>query len=364
MKKRFLMLGLVGLGLSLFGKPAQALPMWAREYKVSCSTCHTVAPTLNSFGEAFLANNFAWPGMKKNNRGLLAVPVSGLATFEYEKAVSGEEAGPKFAELELFSGDSFRVGKRPTYFGSYFLTALTAHAAGGGRAGDLEQAYATLPVAGQRGQLSLGVGQTFPLMYQFNPLNQHFDSNLLAFDRGARGFSPTGVYPGVRLDYFNNRGKSTRNGDYFSVMVPFDGTLAFNDDARWGDSNGVFLHAFRRWSNFSAGVSGWMNAGDYQVGALATYDIWPTWRFIGSLYQNQGRDDRGLQASLEANYFFNDSLGLLGRVEGGGGGGSFDGFAVGGVWYPERKYKALRIAVEHRQFSGDRATLVRAIGQF
>jgi hypothetical protein len=53
---------LVLLGLLGPSTPASALPVFARRYKASCSTCHVQYPKLNPFGEAFRRNGYIWPG--------------------------------------------------------------------------------------------------------------------------------------------------------------------------------------------------------------------------------------------------------------------------------------------------------------
>ncbi len=45
------------------GRPASALPVFARKYRTSCQTCHTVFPKLTPFGEAFRRNGYMWPGV-------------------------------------------------------------------------------------------------------------------------------------------------------------------------------------------------------------------------------------------------------------------------------------------------------------
>jgi hypothetical protein len=42
-------------------KKAHAVPSFARKYKTSCVTCHTVFPKLNPFGEAFRRDGFRFP---------------------------------------------------------------------------------------------------------------------------------------------------------------------------------------------------------------------------------------------------------------------------------------------------------------
>jgi hypothetical protein len=47
------------LGMAL---PARAVPVFARKYRTSCQTCHTIFPKLNPFGEAFRLNGYHLPG--------------------------------------------------------------------------------------------------------------------------------------------------------------------------------------------------------------------------------------------------------------------------------------------------------------
>jgi hypothetical protein len=42
-------------------RDAHAIPSFARKYKTSCTTCHTVYPMLNPFGEAFRRNGYRFP---------------------------------------------------------------------------------------------------------------------------------------------------------------------------------------------------------------------------------------------------------------------------------------------------------------
>lgn len=41
---------------------AKAIPAFARQYGMSCTQCHAMAPRLNPAGEAFRLNGFRWPG--------------------------------------------------------------------------------------------------------------------------------------------------------------------------------------------------------------------------------------------------------------------------------------------------------------
>lgn len=57
-----LLLGL--LSLMLFSPAASAIPAFARQYSLTCATCHAAFPKLNSFGRDFIANNYRLPNWK------------------------------------------------------------------------------------------------------------------------------------------------------------------------------------------------------------------------------------------------------------------------------------------------------------
>src|SRR4051794_11423024 len=73
--------------LALWGTtgPARGLPVFARQYHVACSMCHSLPPRLNTFGYAFQANHFNWPGPdapKKAKFGAY-LPITAIGTASY-----------------------------------------------------------------------------------------------------------------------------------------------------------------------------------------------------------------------------------------------------------------------------------------
>jgi hypothetical protein len=84
----FLALGLLFLAVFSASR-AEAIPAYSREYKTECTTCHTIYPQLNEFGQAFEKNGFVWPH---------AVPLS-----KKVKATRTEEER-KSAEYVMLSG--------------------------------------------------------------------------------------------------------------------------------------------------------------------------------------------------------------------------------------------------------------------
>ncbi|MCB0421251.1 MAG: hypothetical protein KDD61_09650 [Bdellovibrionales bacterium] len=53
------------LTLVLIATTSEAMPAFARKYKVSCVTCHSAFPKLNAGGEAFVANNYRFDHWKQ-----------------------------------------------------------------------------------------------------------------------------------------------------------------------------------------------------------------------------------------------------------------------------------------------------------
>ncbi len=147
---------------------AAAVPSFARKYQTSCTTCHTVYPMLNSFGEAFRRNGYRFPSQNgstdsdttlaasvpmgqseyikqfpeavwpdKIMQGVpLSVWVNGGVTVNVPKSDAAAAAGNTFtwnnilSEMHLFGAGSF--DDRVTYF-----TQLTFASDGL----DLETAY-------------------------------------------------------------------------------------------------------------------------------------------------------------------------------------------------------------------------------
>ena len=61
---------------------AWAIPAFARKYKTSCVTCHTIFPKLTPFGEQFRRNGYRFPGVDSD--AIKAEPIE-LGTDEQKK---------------------------------------------------------------------------------------------------------------------------------------------------------------------------------------------------------------------------------------------------------------------------------------
>lgn len=108
MLRRAVLLLVVSLAF-LMSARAQALPVFAHRFGLSCQACHTTVPHLNSFGQAFQANGYRLPSLKHG-----AVPMAVKVQLAYSS--DSEQGLPKAVvdEVELLTGGS--IGPKFNYF--------------------------------------------------------------------------------------------------------------------------------------------------------------------------------------------------------------------------------------------------------
>jgi hypothetical protein len=96
---------------------AEAIPVFAHRYNLTCQACHTVIPHLTTFGETFLANGYRIPGVKAKGAFPLAVRVE--TNYASAGAADPDEIkGPLpktiVNEVELLMGGS--IGDHGSYW--------------------------------------------------------------------------------------------------------------------------------------------------------------------------------------------------------------------------------------------------------
>ncbi|MEA2718355.1 MAG: hypothetical protein QOJ39_219 [Candidatus Eremiobacteraeota bacterium] len=139
-------------------RPAEAIPVFAHRYGLTCQACHTTVPHLTPFGETFLANGYRIRGLTPKP----AFPVALRVELAYSSAASSDEGGgglPKAIvdEVELLTGGP--VGSR----GSYWAEVYAVDGGFPGRARDIWGAWRATP-DGARTPVTLRAGQfTLPL---------------------------------------------------------------------------------------------------------------------------------------------------------------------------------------------------------
>gem|GEM_PF-1574866 len=347
--------------------PCQALPEFSRQYGVGCQTCHSIAPRLNPVGLAFQANHFNWTGEgaphQKSWRD--ALPVSNLDTVSVEHSATEHHTATNLDEVTFYLARGFRLGNgRPAGF---FAETLAYSTQADGRSGDLGNAFVALPLAGRSGQLAVVAGQFTPLRYQYDPVNSLTDTLPLSLADDFNGFTFTDPVPGVRLDWFDGRGKGTADGNYLTVGVPFEGHLALNNDASVHRQHGVFAHAFHRRGYATVGAFGFTHAGQHLEGLLGTHELRDNLYVLG--VAARGQDDSGSTQRLsgEVEYVFSPRLALTGRLEArqdAARGPEQGHAAVAAMTYYPFKRAIWRVTAETRQRAGDRALTLFVRAQF
>jgi hypothetical protein len=91
---------------------AEAMPVFARKYNMSCVACHSAFPRLNQFGEHFAANNMRLPNWRDNTVQTgderLALPAStplAIRAQAYAQARRGKSIDPVTGETKQASSD-------------------------------------------------------------------------------------------------------------------------------------------------------------------------------------------------------------------------------------------------------------------
>jgi hypothetical protein len=142
-------------------QPAEAIPVFAHRYGLSCQACHTEVPHLTAFGQTFLANGYRIPGLEPK----LVFPAAVRIETNYASAGAADpdeaQSGPLpktiVDEVEFLVGGS--VGPR----GSYWAEIYAVDGGEPGRARDVWYAYRATP-DGAKTPLTLRAGQfTLPL---------------------------------------------------------------------------------------------------------------------------------------------------------------------------------------------------------
>lgn len=85
---------------------AHAVPAFSRAHKVECTTCHTIAPELNEYGDAFLKNSFVYVGKAKSVEKKEAA-ASSPAEAKQKSAGSSNGTAPKV----MGEGDADKLSK-------------------------------------------------------------------------------------------------------------------------------------------------------------------------------------------------------------------------------------------------------------
>ncbi|MEA2664860.1 MAG: hypothetical protein QOI11_1804 [Candidatus Eremiobacteraeota bacterium] len=99
-------------------RPAEAIPVFAHRYGLTCQACHTIVPHLTPFGEAFLAGGYRLPAARTNR------PFPAAIKVNLEYAGDPDDSGlPKAVvdEVEVLLGGSLGPRGRGAYFAEQYV---------------------------------------------------------------------------------------------------------------------------------------------------------------------------------------------------------------------------------------------------
>lgn len=111
--------------ITCFSLTAQAAPLFARQYGISCATCHSAFPELNDFGRHFMASNYRLANWKdttvKTGDSELALPAAVPLAIRAQAYVQAREA----EAVDVVSGERVQAD---TDFQSPYLVKLISSA--------------------------------------------------------------------------------------------------------------------------------------------------------------------------------------------------------------------------------------------
>lgn len=263
---------------------AEMIPYFARQYDLSCSTCHVSPPKLNNFGEDFRLNAYRLPQRQKQTTIPFAVWISGRSEHIPDSEV--DQIKSFLNRVEVISGGTIGT-ERLSYFVEW--RALSFENTGDGTLRDRSGRFEDIFVAADFGKFELTAGQ-FRLINQTDVSTRPGLSEPVALAgslpgygggssrmQSLRRFAPSARSPALRLSY-SGAVAGSRNWTT-SVAVPFPGefSIPLTRDARTHASNefeinpkGVVVESFIHSGVTSYGGHVFIrNSGHYLANAVA-----------------------------------------------------------------------------------------------
>lgn len=278
---------------------ASALPSFSHRYQTPCTTCHTTAPQLSSFGEVFRRNGFLWPDSSLVTHP--SVPLD-LALTTTREAPQGLHTTTAFRRLELLSAEGISLGK-----GQHASYALTLYQRTDGRIpeGALGTALVSLPVFGG----TLRAGQFAALQAQYAPRTRLTQEAPLALRASSGSIALTESLPGVCYEH--------RLGDGELVLgTLFNGALTLTPQSHVGAGQGLYFHAIHgRIGAQRTGLFGYHYGENALLGLLNTQTISPQVTLLLAASAGKSLGLAQQQASVEGSWYLRPNLTLTGREE-------------------------------------------------
>jgi len=221
-------------------KDAEAIPAFARKYKTSCVTCHTVYPKLNQFGEAYRINGFqfpndeeaqikeeqikmgadaykrVWPEAVWPNSISSAVPISARARMGFVVETNEDDATTsQFGQpaLQLIAGST--MGEDITFF-------VGAHLFEDGETGSIDRFYLKLD---NMFNSSIPDHLLYMRIGQFIPELVPFASNHRALSNTAYAFNTYAPSQGASFAGGHAHGAGPFGIENFQLGIEFSGIV-------------------------------------------------------------------------------------------------------------------------------------------
>lgn len=220
MKLRFdyVLVGAACIVLLLSVGTSHAIPAFTRANNVECSTCHTIFPELNEYGEAFLKNSYVYFG--KGKKKTAEKPKAAHSTTEAKRA-----AAPASDSEVKGAGDADLLNKLKT--GMMISTDAPEATASSAQAAEAEKGHsATDGEVKPEGIALSGVPELLPVSFTANlhgSYDRHavnefdFSTQSLKFDAGGNFKGKVGFFGTYQLytenvDGITNTGQTPSNG--------------------------------------------------------------------------------------------------------------------------------------------------------
>lgn len=314
-------------------RSADAIPLFARKYNVTCGMCHVSVPRLNEFGAAFLERGYqmseTWTRAQRRT-----VPFAVWASGRWDsrpRTPAPDYVNAYFNRLEVISG-----GKVVVPWLSYFIEwrPVSRERRADGTVRDRSGRFEDLFVTASARSIDLTAGQ-------FRQVSQFDVSRRLGINEpaslatglagpaggsgrvvGLRSFAPSGRSPAVRVGFTNRFGNGMQWTTAASVPFPGEFSIPINDSARIEASNelewrrkGFFGESYVRSGSTSVGAHAFYDDSDrYLVNGVSTLRTGNFfWTGIGG-FDKVSAVTRG-RWSLESEYIPHLYLGIGGRIE-------------------------------------------------
>lgn len=377
MRVRLFLWFLALAGCLLGRSTAEAIPQFARTYRVDCSTCHSAPPQLNPRGLRFMAAGYR---MDERRDRAATTPLAVWNTVDLEWQQSRDLTKGFPSRVELISAGPLGH-TRASYFAEW--RALSQSVGGNrrllSRSGRFEDLFLRAPLtagdalwitAGQfRTMTQIDVSQRLslsePLIFSSSVPGRHaMDARLTSL----RGFSASGRQPAFRVEYQASRARSSADGWFLAATLPMTGelTIPFADAASFefeARPKGVFFEAFRRSGLVSVGGHAFLGSERRRTAtAVVTHDIGGRVALMGGLgvFHEVGGTDARFSLGAEAPLSSRVIGGI--RVDHRTGLGRNPAVLLYGNGHlpfgPVGFRQALRLQIEHRIQTANHATTV------